>query len=127
MDDNRAITKVVVLTSLELVATDVASDVTYPVLCGTCPDAYGEHLAYYAVAYDSADLDGDAAPERLFTCKLGLGETYAWAEEHNQSFVPPSISKLRLASLSACPHCGAAYFACVTDARGLCVKGSVTV
>jgi len=113
--------------SLTVFATESASDVDYAVLCGTCPDALGEHLASHVVVYESgAHLDGEPAPEPLYTCQAGVGETWDWAETHNRSFVPPSISRLT-ASVPACPSCGAEYFDCVTDFRGLCVKGSVSV
>lgn len=109
--------------TLAVFATKSASDLHYAVLCGTCPDALGEHNAAFVVVYESgAHLDGEPAPEPLYTCVSGLGETWDWAETHNRSFVPPSISRMT----PRCPHCGAIEFECVTDSHGLCVKGSVS-
>lgn len=111
------------MTSLASIRRDIASDVTYAVLCGQCPDLLGEHAAYYAVAYDTV-IDGEPTGERLFTCRDGLGETYAWAEAHHQSFVPIVISRLG-APVPACPYCSAELYDCVTDSYGLCVKAGV--
>lgn len=112
------------MTSLELVATDVASDVDYAVLCGTCLDSLGEHYAAFRVVYESgAYLDGELAPEPLYTCDDGFMETAREAAARSTSFAPPTFELLP----PVCKYCGASEFGCVTDSRGLCVKGSVAV
>lgn len=118
---NRVLGETAVTTTLASFAPNLADDVTHAVLCGACPEVKGEHYSCYAVSYESTDLDGEPAGERLFTCKVGLADSLEWAVVHNRSFVPPAISRLT----PYCPACGAAWHACATDSRGLCVKASV--
>lgn len=115
--------------SVIAISPDRASDVDYGVLCGTCPDALGEHVAQYAVEYGVIDADDEPDGARLFTCRDALGETYADAEARNRSFVPPFVSPLPSSSslpVPVCPWCGAEYHACETTFRGLCVQMPVS-
>lgn len=121
IDDNEPRQDIVVTSTLASFAPNLADDVHHAVLCGACPEPVAEHYSCYAVSYESTDLDGEPTGERLFTCKVGLADTLEWAIVHNRSFVPPAISRLT----PYCPFCNAAWFNCTTDARGLCVKGSV--
>jgi len=121
IDDNHTLTGSVAKMTLASFAPNCADDVTHAVLCGACDEARGEHYACYAVSYETTDIDGEPTGERLFCCKAGLGDTVEWANTYNRSFVPPAISRLT----PYCPACGAAWHACTTDARGLCVKASV--
>lgn len=126
---NHTLTGSVATMTLASLAPNCA-DITYPVLCGTCDDSLGEHLANYAVEYGVIDTNGDPDGDRLFTCQAALGDTYADAEARNRSFVPPFVSPLSEASepraaVPTCPFCSAEYYECTTDWRGLCVEGSV--
>lgn len=124
--DNHTLTGSVAKMTLASVVPNCA-DITYPVLCGTCPDALGEHDARYAVEYGIVDVNAEPDGDRLFTCLAALGETYADAEARNRSFVPPFVAPLRVkAPVPTCPFCSAEYYECTTDWRGLCVAGSVS-
>jgi len=106
--------------SMFALSTDPVADVDYAVLCGACPNTIAEHFSMFAVIYNLGVVNehGDAAPERLFTCATGLGDTVSWAMDHHHSFVPPTVHRLT----PYCPFCGAAWFECDHDARGLCAK-----
>lgn len=132
--DNRVLGVTAVTHTLSPLATDRAGDVTYSVSCGQCPEANGEpRTATHVIGYDSTDLDGEPIGERLFTCVPCFGETYVWAETQNRSFVPPTIDRIPTeapapvsASVPRCAFCGAAFYECVTDFRGLCVAQEVS-
>jgi hypothetical protein len=112
--------------TLAVVVPDDAADVTYHVECGQCPDSVGApRTALYAVMYERRGLDGDSAPDRLFSCKPCLADVIDWADAHNDGFVPTTITRLPEVAGPRCPWCHSPVQDCVTNFRGVCTESPV--